>query len=68
MPYLGLSIAGSVRIGNALGAGDVHRAEVASNLTLVTAAMFRCEYDTIIIITEGIAMVLYHRLGYYTSV
>jgi Na+-driven multidrug efflux pump len=40
MPYLGLSIAGSVRIGNALGAGDVHRAEVASNLTLVTAAVF----------------------------
>jgi Na+-driven multidrug efflux pump len=40
MPYLGLSIAGSVRIGNALGAGDVHRAEVASNLTLCTAAVF----------------------------
>ena len=49
MPYLGLSIAGSVRIGNALGVGDVHRAEVASNLTLVTP-MFRCEYDVIIIL------------------
>lgn len=40
MPYLGLGIAGSVRIGNALGAGYVHRAEVATYVTLCTAAVF----------------------------
>ncbi|KAL9185030.1 hypothetical protein ACHAXT_002807 [Thalassiosira profunda] len=34
MLYLGVSVSGNVRIGNALGAGDVHRAEIASNLTL----------------------------------
>ena len=38
MPYLGASVAGNVRVGNALGAGDVHRAEVASNLTMACAA------------------------------
>ena len=35
MLYLGASVSGNVRVGNALGAGDGHRAEVASNLTLV---------------------------------
>lgn len=34
MTFLGTSVAGSVRIGNALGAGDVKRAEVASLLTI----------------------------------
>ena len=32
MLYLGTSVAGNVRIGNALGAGDAHRAEVACGL------------------------------------
>jgi len=36
MLYLGTSVAGNVRIGNALGAGDVHRAEIACNLTLIS--------------------------------
>jgi Na+-driven multidrug efflux pump len=35
--YQGVSVSGNVRVGNALGKGDVHRAEVASNLTLVSA-------------------------------
>ena len=35
--YQGVSVSGNVRVGNALGKGDVHRAEVASNLTLVMA-------------------------------
>ncbi len=35
MLYLGASVSGNVRVGNALGAGDAHRAEIASNLTLV---------------------------------
>ena len=34
MLYVGASMAGNVRIGNALGAGDVHRAKVASYLAL----------------------------------
>ena len=34
MLYLGVSVSGNVRIGNALGAGDAHRAEIASYLTL----------------------------------
>ncbi|KAL7532869.1 hypothetical protein ACHAXR_004903 [Thalassiosira sp. AJA248-18] len=39
MFYLGASISGNVRIGNALGAGDAHRAEIASNLTLISGAI-----------------------------
>eukprot|EP00578_Thalassiosira_sp_NH16_P000533 CAMPEP_0181134558 /NCGR_PEP_ID=MMETSP1071-20121207/32152_1 /TAXON_ID=35127 /ORGANISM="Thalassiosira sp., Strain NH16" /LENGTH=177 /DNA_ID=CAMNT_0023221085 /DNA_START=148 /DNA_END=681 /DNA_ORIENTATION=- len=39
MLYLGASIAGNVRVGNALGAGDVRRAEIASNLTIVSGAV-----------------------------
>lgn len=35
MFYLGASVSGNVRIGNALGAGDAHRAKIASNLTLI---------------------------------
>jgi len=38
MVYLGMSVAGNVRLGNALGAGDAHRAHVASNLTLILGA------------------------------
>ncbi|KAL9179593.1 hypothetical protein ACHAXT_008883 [Thalassiosira profunda] len=34
MLYLGASMAGNVRIGNALGAGDAHRAKMACYLTL----------------------------------
>ena len=34
MFYLGASVAGSVRTGNALGASDVHRAKMASYLTV----------------------------------
>jgi len=33
-----MSVAGNVRLGNALGAGDAHRAHVASNLTLILGA------------------------------
>ena len=36
--YQGVSVSGNVRVGNALGAGDVHRAEIASNLTLASGA------------------------------
>jgi len=39
MLYLGASVAGSVRVGNALGAGDVHRAEIASNITMATGVL-----------------------------
>jgi MATE family multidrug resistance protein len=34
MLYLGASVAGNIRIGNALGAGDVHRARMAMYLAL----------------------------------
>ena len=37
--YLGASVSGNVRVGNALGAGDAHRAEIASNLTLASGAI-----------------------------
>lgn len=39
MQYLGASVAGSVRIGNALAAGDAHCAEIASNLTLLSGVV-----------------------------
>ncbi len=39
MVYMGMSVAGNVRLGNALGAGDAHRARVASNLTLSLGAI-----------------------------
>mmetsp|Transcript_50063 Transcript_50063/g.106540 ORF Transcript_50063/g.106540 Transcript_50063/m.106540 type:complete len:608 (+) Transcript_50063:129-1952(+) len=39
MFYLGVSVSGNVRIGNALGAGDIRRAEIASKLTLVSGAV-----------------------------
>lgn len=34
MVYLGISISGNVRIGNALGAGDANRAKVAARVTI----------------------------------
>jgi MATE family multidrug resistance protein len=37
--YLGASVSGNVRVGNALGAGDAHRAEIASNLSLASGAV-----------------------------
>lgn len=39
MFYLGASIAANVRIGNALGASDVHRAKVASCLSLILSVL-----------------------------
>ena len=33
MLYLGTSIAGNIRVGNALGAGDAHRAKMACYLS-----------------------------------
>ncbi|KAL7548133.1 hypothetical protein ACHAWF_011428 [Thalassiosira exigua] len=39
MVYLGVSVSGSVRVGNALGAGDARRAKVASNLTIASCAL-----------------------------
>ncbi len=50
MPYLGASVAGNVRVGNALGAGDIHRAEVASNLTMACAATM-CIFNMMIILS-----------------
>ena len=49
MPYMGASVAGNVRVGNALGAGDIHRAEVASNLTLACAATMGIINTTILL-------------------
>jgi len=34
MMYLGASVAGTIRVGNALGAGDTHRAKIASYLAI----------------------------------
>ncbi|KAL3784693.1 hypothetical protein ACHAW5_002871 [Stephanodiscus triporus] len=42
MLYLGASVAGSIRIGNALGAGDTHRAKVASYLALALGVLLSC--------------------------
>ncbi|KAL7551703.1 hypothetical protein ACHAWF_014892 [Thalassiosira exigua] len=39
MMYIGVSVSGNVRIGNALSAGDAHRAEVASNLAIALAIL-----------------------------
>ena len=39
MLYLGVSVSGNVRVGNALGAGDAHRAEIASNLSLLAGGI-----------------------------
>jgi MATE family multidrug resistance protein len=37
--YQGIAVSGNVRVGNALGAGDAHRAEIASNLTFACGAI-----------------------------
>ncbi|KAL7499030.1 hypothetical protein ACHAWT_009626 [Skeletonema menzelii] len=39
MLYLGTGVAGNVRIGNALGAGDAHRAEVATYLAVAIGTL-----------------------------
>jgi len=39
MLYMGTSVAGSVRIGNALGAGDAHRAKVATYLAVTIGTL-----------------------------
>ena len=39
MLYLGASIAGSIRIGNAMGSGDTHRAKVAAFLILALGTL-----------------------------
>jgi MATE family multidrug resistance protein len=39
MLYLGAGVAGNVRIGNALGAGDAHRAEVATYLAVAIGTL-----------------------------
>jgi len=40
MLYLGVSVAGSVRIGNALGANDPKRAKLAAHLSLAAGFLF----------------------------
>ena len=37
--YQGVSVSGNICVGNALGAGDIHCAEIASNLTLASGAI-----------------------------
>ena len=39
MVYLGASIAGSIRIGNAMGSGDTHRAKLAAFLVLALGTL-----------------------------
>ena len=50
MAFLGTSVAGSVRIGNALGAGDVKRAEVASILTIAAGLVLSLVIMTIFLL------------------
>ena len=40
--YQGVAVSGNVRVGNALGAGEAHRAEVASKLTFACGAVLSC--------------------------
>ena len=40
MLYLGISVAGSVRIGNSVGAGNEKQAKVVSNLTMIFGIIF----------------------------
>jgi MATE family multidrug resistance protein len=40
--YQGVAVSGNVRVGNALGAGEAHRAEVASKLTFACGAILSC--------------------------
>ena len=50
MTFLGTSVAGSVRIGNALGAGDIKRAEVASLLTIAAGGVISLVIMTIFLL------------------
>jgi len=49
MLYLGASVAGNVRIGNALGAGDAHRAEVATYLAIAIGTLLSLVNITLIV-------------------
>ena len=40
MLYLGISVAGSVRIGNSIGAGNGEQAKIVSNLTIIFGMIF----------------------------
>lgn len=50
MLYLGTSIAGNVRVGNALGAGDAHRAKMACRLSFFLGILLAL-WNTIFILT-----------------
>ena len=50
MLYLGTSIAGNVRVGNALGAGDAHRAKMACHLSFFLGILL-ASWNTIFILT-----------------
>mmetsp|Transcript_21339 Transcript_21339/g.48470 ORF Transcript_21339/g.48470 Transcript_21339/m.48470 type:complete len:552 (-) Transcript_21339:31-1686(-) len=50
MFYLGFSVAGGVRIGNALGAGDTHRAKIASWLTIGMATVTAIMLSTLLLL------------------
>ncbi|KAL7440210.1 hypothetical protein ACHAXM_007015 [Skeletonema potamos] len=49
MLYLGAGVAGNVRIGNALGAGDAHRAEVATYLAVAIGTLLSLVNITLIV-------------------
>mmetsp|Transcript_15516 Transcript_15516/g.31418 ORF Transcript_15516/g.31418 Transcript_15516/m.31418 type:complete len:612 (-) Transcript_15516:28-1863(-) len=49
MLYLGTGVAGNVRIGNALGAGDAHRAEVATYLAVAIGTLLSLVNITLIV-------------------
>ncbi|KAL9185831.1 hypothetical protein ACHAXT_003608 [Thalassiosira profunda] len=51
--YFGLSVAGSVSVGNALGAGDVHRAKMASGLSIALGALLSSMNTCLIIAYRG---------------
>jgi len=57
MFFLGASIAGNIRIGNALGAGDTHRAKVACWLTLFLGLFLAA-------LTTSFLIFYRHRLPY----
>ena len=57
MFFLGASIAGNIRIGNALGAGDTHRAKVACWLTLFLGLFLAA-------LTTSFLIFFRHRLPY----
>lgn len=50
MLYLGMGVAGNVRIGNALGAGDAHRAEVATYLAVTIGGLLSLVNTALIVL------------------